>query len=562
MTKRIKHSTSMRNSLIVCMLFLLFGLTPSLIRGQNMSINESGTAPNGSAMLDVASTNKGLLLPRMTQSQRLAIASPADGLIVYQNDGDIGLYIYDNALWSKLAYLDNLTLAKVLELGKSANSDTIIGVGALAIGNSTMPRSSIVIDSFLTVQGKPYSGFRWYGYNTYVDNSNQLRFLHNKSAGVLGFGDSRTLLAHWEQGAANSIVPNSANSQLELSNNYVRIQGEDSAFQIELKGVTKVDSLEIDGGYVFPTNLGLNGQVLTTNGIGRASWENPQLDNLGNHIATQNIQLGNFFLSGDGGNEGIHVASNGNVTIGNTTGFENFAVWNSTSDAEMGLNSTVGSSNFSMRARGSSGTNNITAFKSRGSFSSQTSVAANDQLLNINVQPYNGTFSVVHRILSASVSSVTGSNVATRLGLYTTSTLGVNTERLRITDNGNIGINKTNPSVTLDVNGDVQLSGELRTTTTGAANMIPIAYGYVSPTGTLSASAGSLSVAKLGTGIYEITITGRTYSNTTMVTNATIVGSTYGFITTDVNSGKLLVTTKNASETNADIEFHFVIYQP
>lgn len=39
-------------------------------------------------------------------------------------------------------------------------------------------------------------------------------------------------------------------------------------------------------------------------------------DNLGNHIATQNIQLGSHWLSGDGGNEGIHVTSGGTVGIG------------------------------------------------------------------------------------------------------------------------------------------------------------------------------------------------------------------------------------------------------
>jgi len=38
-------------------------------------------------------------------------------------------------------------------------------------------------------------------------------------------------------------------------------------------------------------------------------------DNLGNHTATQNIKMGNYWLSGDGGNEGIRVASNGYIGI-------------------------------------------------------------------------------------------------------------------------------------------------------------------------------------------------------------------------------------------------------
>jgi hypothetical protein len=42
-------------------------------------------------------------------------------------------------------------------------------------------------------------------------------------------------------------------------------------------------------------------------------------DNLGNHTATQNIKLSGFWLSGDGGNEGVYVANDGSVGIGTTT---------------------------------------------------------------------------------------------------------------------------------------------------------------------------------------------------------------------------------------------------
>jgi hypothetical protein len=51
------------------------------------------TAPNASAKLEVAATDKGFLLPRMTATQRGAIASPANGLLVYQTDGVVGFYV-------------------------------------------------------------------------------------------------------------------------------------------------------------------------------------------------------------------------------------------------------------------------------------------------------------------------------------------------------------------------------------------------------------------------------------------------------------------------------------
>jgi hypothetical protein len=51
------------------------------------------TAPNASAKLEIASTDKGFLLPRMTSAQRTAITSPANGLLVYQTDGVTGFYV-------------------------------------------------------------------------------------------------------------------------------------------------------------------------------------------------------------------------------------------------------------------------------------------------------------------------------------------------------------------------------------------------------------------------------------------------------------------------------------
>jgi len=48
-----------------------------------VSINEAGSAPEASAVLDINSTTQGILIPRMTTSQRLAIENPACGLMVY-----------------------------------------------------------------------------------------------------------------------------------------------------------------------------------------------------------------------------------------------------------------------------------------------------------------------------------------------------------------------------------------------------------------------------------------------------------------------------------------------
>ncbi len=69
-----------------------------------VSINATGAAADPSAMLDVSSTTQGFLPPRMTLVQRNAIASPAQGLMVYQTDNTKGLYVYDGSAWRALYY--------------------------------------------------------------------------------------------------------------------------------------------------------------------------------------------------------------------------------------------------------------------------------------------------------------------------------------------------------------------------------------------------------------------------------------------------------------------------
>ena len=57
--------------------------------------------PNSSATLDITSTTKGFLPPRMTKTQRNAIASPATGLEIYQTDNIPGLRVYNGTNWMR-----------------------------------------------------------------------------------------------------------------------------------------------------------------------------------------------------------------------------------------------------------------------------------------------------------------------------------------------------------------------------------------------------------------------------------------------------------------------------
>jgi len=87
-----------RHFLITFFMIAIFYL-PSFTQ---IAINTSGVNPNASAGLDVDFTNKGVLIPRLTQAQRNAIASPATSLLIYQTDNTPGFYYFDGAAWQLL----------------------------------------------------------------------------------------------------------------------------------------------------------------------------------------------------------------------------------------------------------------------------------------------------------------------------------------------------------------------------------------------------------------------------------------------------------------------------
>ena len=90
----------MKNLILLFLLILLFSST-SFLAAQNVSINNSGATPDASAMLDVSSTTKGMLLPRMTTAERDAINNPVQGLLVYDTDLK-SLLFYDGSTWTSI----------------------------------------------------------------------------------------------------------------------------------------------------------------------------------------------------------------------------------------------------------------------------------------------------------------------------------------------------------------------------------------------------------------------------------------------------------------------------
>jgi hypothetical protein len=66
---------------ICCLIATL--LLSGVVNGQNIAINSDGSLPDASAMLDITSTAKGFLAPRMTTTEQNAIPLPAKGLLIF-----------------------------------------------------------------------------------------------------------------------------------------------------------------------------------------------------------------------------------------------------------------------------------------------------------------------------------------------------------------------------------------------------------------------------------------------------------------------------------------------
>ena len=88
----------MKKFLLLVTSFLLLN---TLIKAQSVAINTDGSTANASAILDVKSSTKGMLIPRMTSAERTAIANPAAGLLVYDNETE-SFWFYKTESWTEL----------------------------------------------------------------------------------------------------------------------------------------------------------------------------------------------------------------------------------------------------------------------------------------------------------------------------------------------------------------------------------------------------------------------------------------------------------------------------
>lgn len=87
----------MKKLILSCSIFLVAFLS----QAQNVAVNTDGTTAHSSSILDVKSTTKGMLIPRMTSAQRSAIITPALGLLVFDTDTKT-IWTFNGTSWANL----------------------------------------------------------------------------------------------------------------------------------------------------------------------------------------------------------------------------------------------------------------------------------------------------------------------------------------------------------------------------------------------------------------------------------------------------------------------------
>lgn len=82
--------------------FVSFICVATLINAQSVSVNTDGSAADASSILDVKSTTKGMLVPRMTTAQRTTIVAPATGLLIFDTDTKTFWY-FNGTIWTNVS---------------------------------------------------------------------------------------------------------------------------------------------------------------------------------------------------------------------------------------------------------------------------------------------------------------------------------------------------------------------------------------------------------------------------------------------------------------------------
>ena len=113
--------------------------------------------PDASSALDIESTNSGLLIPRMTATERGNITTPADGLQIYNTTNNT-LDVFSNGSWKSFVYSKGSNLVYVYSMNDLPEPD---GAGEILLDGTKMyifSGSVNIVDNYININGAGLRG--------------------------------------------------------------------------------------------------------------------------------------------------------------------------------------------------------------------------------------------------------------------------------------------------------------------------------------------------------------------------------------------------------------------